>query len=611
MSYVFAISERSSLLPVLYINGNIMNLKKICTTSVFTVLTFSTATDAALGPIPIYLNTEYRTSSPVIGSIATSIKLDRDEIKKTGANTFTELMSSIPSVNFEGGQGNLTALRIRGNEASHTLLLVDGSVVSITATQPNFDVVPLDQIERVEITKGPFSSLYGPGAIGGVIHVFTNKDYAPGTVNKVVVSYGTHNSKKITLSSNISTDDGYLNYTLTDYHTDGIDATGNGDLDPIDRNSFSLNVGSNISDSTSIKLGLLKTNAEIQYDDTWSTPKPDNNLSQLNIELDHQFSDKYLTKIALRNQKTKRRGNNYKLNTIEMINEISLDSGLLSVGASSTTDKDIDNTDGIKTIKHSDIFSQWQGKLSNLEVSLGARIVDHDKFSIHNTYNLNLAREINEDVRVTASYGKATNLPSHYQNNLNLTRSKTELKPEHAISAEIGIVKQFVWGQVNTKVYKSKVTDAFKYNGTWGVDDHYVNDGTVNINGAEISANTNFMDWDIATNYDYNTAKRQSDNKQKGRRPNHTASITATKKIGNFSNRINLTAKSWVWDKDAHTNNDKLGGYGLLNLHSSYDYNKETTISLSVNNALNKDYEMAKGYNTHGRTTTLQIEYNF
>ena len=608
MSYVFAISERSSRLPVLYINGNIMNLKQLYTTSVFIVLTFSTATDAALGPIPIYLNTEYRTSKPVIGSIATTIKIDKEEIYQTGANTFTELMATIPSVSFEGGQGNLTALRIRGNEASHTLLLVDGSVVSITATQPNLDVVPLDQIERIEINKGPFSSLYGPGAIGGVIHVFTNKE--PGTKSNISYSYGTHNSKKVTFSSSTSNDEGYVNYTLTDYHTDGIDATGNGDLDPIDRKSASLNIGSNVSDFTNIKLSILKTNADIEYDDSWGTPKPDNNLSQFNVELNHEFSDEMSTKLSLNSQKTKRRGNNYKLNTVEVINDITLDDSLLSVGISTTLDKDLDNSGGVKTIKHSDLFSQWQGKTGDLEVSLGARIVDHDKFSTHNTYNINLAQEVNENVRLTASYGKATNLPSHYQNNLNLTRSKTELKPEHAISTEFGMVRKLGWGEANIKIYRSTVTDAFKYTGTWNVDDHYTNDGTVNISGVEFSARTDLAGWNVIANYDYNSAKRDSDNKQKGRRPNHSASITATNNIGNFSNRINLTGRSSVWDKDDHSNGEN-GGYGLLNLSTGYDYNEDTKFSLSLNNVLNKNYTMAKGYNTIGRNATFKVSYSF
>ena len=83
------------------------------------------------------------------------------------------------------------------------------------------------------------------------------------------------------------------------------------------------------------------------------------------------------------------------------------------------------------------------------------------------------------------------------------------------------------------------------------------------------------------------------------------------KTYGKYSYRINLTGKSWAWDKDKPTNDDKLGGYGLLNLFTSYDYNKQTSVSVNLNNALDKEYEMAKGYKALGRTLTLGVTYKF
>ncbi|HAP45522.1 MAG TPA: hypothetical protein DCQ66_03675, partial [Gammaproteobacteria bacterium] len=75
-----------------------MYIKQLSLVAAVSVLTFTTATNAILGPIPIYLNTEYRTANPVIGSIASTIKLDKSDILKTGANTFTELLATIPGV---------------------------------------------------------------------------------------------------------------------------------------------------------------------------------------------------------------------------------------------------------------------------------------------------------------------------------------------------------------------------------------------------------------------------------------------------------------------------------------------------------------------------------
>ena len=610
-----------------------MKLKQLSLVAAISALTFTTTTNAVLGPIPIYLNTEYRTESPVIGSIASKIVINKEQIEQSGANTFTELLGGLSAVSFEGGQGNLTALRIRGNEASHTLLLVDGIKITITGGQPNIDIVPLDQIQHIEITKGPFSSLYGPGAIGGVIHVFTNKESKLGTHSKVSFSYGTHNSKKVSLSSSISNGDSYVNYTLSDYHTDGIDAKNDGDLDPIDRTSGSINIGFAMTDKTNAKLNILKTSSDIEYDDSGSAPKPDNNLTQFNIEINHQFDKKLNTKFNYIKQDTQRRGDKYKLDTLSFVNEIDLDDGKISIGALNSIDEDVKNS---KKITHTDLFSQWQGVYKDNELSIGARIVNHDKFNVHNTYNINWGKDIDNGARLTASFGKATNLPNHYQNNLNIESGKTELNPEHSKSFELGINKNYIEWSLSGKIYKSQTFNAFKWTdpatcstGTYTgasfnpyvpascsdsspVDPaYYTNDGTVNIKGLELIANREFLNWNVDINYDYNTAIKESSDLQKGRRPNHTASITATNKIGKYNNRINLIGKSWAWDKDDHTNNDKLGGYGLVNLFTSYDYNKQTSVSISLNNALDKKYEMAKDYNTLGRTATLGVTYKF
>ena len=95
-----------------------MFTKNLILAASMSVILFSNAANAVIGPIKISLNNEYRTSTPVIGSIATSIKLDKSDIKKTGATTFVNLLEKIPSISFEGGPGNLAAVRIRGSESS-------------------------------------------------------------------------------------------------------------------------------------------------------------------------------------------------------------------------------------------------------------------------------------------------------------------------------------------------------------------------------------------------------------------------------------------------------------------------------------------------------------
>jgi vitamin B12 transporter len=598
-----------------------MFTKNLIFAASMSAILFSNTANAVIGPIKISLNTEYRVSNPVIGSIASIIKLDKAAIKRTGAVTFTGLLESIPSVSFEGGQGNLQALRIRGNEASHTLLLLDGQEVSAGGTQPNLDAIPLDQIERIEITKGPFSSLYGPGAIGGVIHVFTDKGVDSITRSKVDFSYGTHGTSKVNLNTYVKGETSYLDVSLTDFHTDGIDALGlavnNGEKDSIDRQTLGLNFGSQVTDKTSISLNILNTNADIQYDDPSegglyaSAVKPDNNLKQIGFGVSQQINDNFKINIDLTDQDTKRRGKKYSLNTLSVVNELDLKNSKLSLGLSNFLDKDFSAS---TETEHTDWFGQWQGLVIDNELSFGARLIDHDKFSTHTTYNFNWARDLSSSLRINGSYGSATNLPDHYSNNLNIVAGKTALKPERSKNIEVGLSGDYGWGNFGVKLYKSKVNDAFGYVYAAGaVLAHYENVGIINMKGAELSIGTDLLGWDLNSTLDVGKAIQSAGadaGLRKARRPNRSISLNLSKTSGKWKRNINWIAKSRTQDKADHSNGEN-GGYGLLNLRTSYDFTEDLTVYLNRNNALDKNYEMAKGYKTLGKTSTLGLTYTF
>ena len=598
-----------------------MFTKNLIFAASMSAILFSNTANAVIGPIKISLNTEYRVSNPVIGSIASIIKLDKAAIKRTGAVTFTGLLESIPSVSFEGGQGNLQALRIRGNEASHTLLLLDGQEVSAGGTQPNLDAIPLDQIERIEITKGPFSSLYGPGAIGGVIHVFTDKGVDSITGSKVDFSYGTHGTSKVNLNTYVKGETSYLDVSLTDFHTDGIDALGlavnNGEKDSIDRQTLGLNFGSQVTDKTSISLNILNTNADIQYDDPseggiYALPvKPDNNLKQIGFGVSQQINDNFKINVDLTDQDTKRRGKKYSLNTLSVVNELDLKNSKLSLGLSNFLDKDFSAS---TETEHTDWFGQWQGLVIDNELSFGARLIDHDKFSTHTTYNFNWARDLSSSLRINGSYGSATNLPDHYSNNLNIVAGKTALKPERSKNIEVGLSGAYGWGNFGVKLYKSKVNDAFGYVYAAGaVLAHYENVGIINMKGAELSIGTDLLGWDLNSTLDVGKAIQSAGadaGLRKARRPNRSISLNLSKTSGKWKRNINWIAKSRTQDKADHSNGEN-GGYGLLNLRTSYDFTEDLTVYLNRNNALDKNYEMAKGYKTLGKTSTLGLTYTF
>jgi vitamin B12 transporter len=209
---------------------------------------------------------------------------------------------------------------------------------------------------------------------------------------------------------------------------------------------------------------------------------------------------------------------------------------------------------------------------------------------------------------LNGSYGTATNLPNHYQNNANITAVKTALKPERSKNLEVGLTGDYEWGNIGLKLYKSKVSDAFKWFSASPA--YYVNDGIVNIQGAELTLGTNVLGWNLDTNLNFNKAIAKSTDLQKGRRPNRSIGVNFSKISGKWKRSINWLAHSWAWDLDDHSTG-KIGGYGLLNLNTSYDFKENLSVYLNINNTLDKNYEMAQGYKTLGKTSTLGVTYIF
>jgi vitamin B12 transporter len=109
-----------------------------------------------------------------LGSATTVIT--RRQIEERGATSVLEVLRSVPGVDVvrQGSDGSLTSLFLRGTNSTHALVLVDGARVN-SPYFPGYDFSALstENVERIEVVRGPFSALYGSDAIGGVIQIFT------------------------------------------------------------------------------------------------------------------------------------------------------------------------------------------------------------------------------------------------------------------------------------------------------------------------------------------------------------------------------------------------------------------------------------------------------
>jgi len=148
---------------------------------------------AVLDPIVV---TATRSPQRLLDLVADVTVIDADEIARGAGQGLVALLSRQPGVEIiqNGGPGSTSGVFLRGANAAQTLVLIDGMrVASASSGATALEAIPVEQIERIEILRGPASSLYGADAIGGVIQVFTRRGGARMAAN-ASVGYGTFDS---------------------------------------------------------------------------------------------------------------------------------------------------------------------------------------------------------------------------------------------------------------------------------------------------------------------------------------------------------------------------------------------------------------------------------
>ena len=172
--------------------------------------------------------TATRTAETANASLASVTVISRKDIERQQARSMQDLLRGVPGLGVvnNGGPGKNTSIFMRGTNADHVLVMIDGiKVGSATTGTTAFQNIPIDQIERVEIVRGPRSSLYGSEAIGGVIQIFTRKG-SGGSGFKPSFSfgggsYGTTNGS-VGLSGNSK--QGWFNLSGSEIRSNGFNA---------------------------------------------------------------------------------------------------------------------------------------------------------------------------------------------------------------------------------------------------------------------------------------------------------------------------------------------------------------------------------------------------
>ena len=233
-------------------------------------------------PLPSIVVTATRSLSPSTPTLRDAIVITREDLEQAGGLSLAEVLQRRAGVESRatGGPGQPTGLFMRGANAAHTLVLIDGVRVNSAIGTTAVENIPLDMIERVEVVKGPLSSLYGSDAIGGVVQIFTRGKTVPHLFGSF--AYGSDNDRR--LSAGLTTVDNGTTVSLSagGRAVDARSATNpnagpfvyNPDRDPYDNAFFTVRAAQTLWQGETLELDAFASRGRTHFD---SGPGDDRN----------------------------------------------------------------------------------------------------------------------------------------------------------------------------------------------------------------------------------------------------------------------------------------------------------------------------------------------
>lgn len=576
--------------------------------------------------------TATRTAQTADSSLASVTIISRSDIERQQARSVQELLRGIPGVSISnnGGAGKTSSVFVRGTESDHTLVLIDGvKVGSATLGTTSFQHLPVDQIERIEIVRGPRSSLYGSGAIGGVIHIFTRK--GRGALKPFLsVGGGSYRTANISVGVSGGNKRGWFNLNASGINTEGFNAC-NGKPSPGGAGCFTIepdrdgyrNLSGAVRAGYRFKSGfevdgyVLRTTGDSEFDGSFvNQAKSAQQITGAKFRFP-PIND-WRTSVAIGRSLDK--SNNLKdgisqsrfeteRDTFSFQNDITIGvSHLFTFGVDYQDDR-IDSTTAyaVTARNNKGLFAQYRGRSGSHAIQVSLRGDDNEQFGQKVTGSASWGYSLNKALRVTAAYATAYKAPTF--NELFFPNfGDANLQPESSRSIEFGLVGKAKWGRWSLNVYETRVDDLIAYDSNVGAA---ANINQAHISGLEAVLSTRIKSWDLRTNLTLmNPENRSNSNAGKllPRRAKQSFRLSLDRKFARYRFGATLIGQGKRYDDLA--NNRQLDAYANVDLRMEYVISKSWRIQSRIKNLLDKDYETASFFNQAARSFYLTLRYS-
>ena len=554
--------------------------------------------------------------------------IDREEIERTGQGTITELLARQPGIQTasNGGPGTSTNFYIRGARPDQTKVLIDGIAInSVDLSGSPLRFVPLADVERIEILRGPAATLYGADAVGGVIQIFTKRG-EPGLRANGFVGYGTQNTAQV--SAGLSGGNEQWRFRLDGNHqsSDSISARRNASNKDADRDPY-RNTGGGASLSFlpakghEIGLSYRRNEGKTYYDSSTGTSSFDSRVlfesEQWQVFTKNRILDNWNSKLhygeAVDYQNNFYSGapaNGDYLRTqnkqLGWQNDVKLPLGsaLISLERQdqSVTPRTSFAADSEVTINS--VVAGWMANYDIHRWQITGRHDDHSQFGAADTYALAYGLQLAKQWRAHVSYGTAFKAPSLYQL-FDQYSGNPLLQAEKAKNQEAALIWDSGSQTVSATYYQNRIENLIDYSFTTF---KYQNVSRAQVEGLTLAYQARFEDWSIGASADFLDAKNEDTGKKLGRRAGQKATLWVSRRIGAFD----VGGEFMAVDKRFNSNTETglMDAYTLTNLTGRYAITKELAIEGRINNVFDKQYETALGYGTFGRNAFIGLRYS-
>jgi len=579
---------------------------------------------------PEIVVTATRRAQTVDDTLATVSVITREDIARSQAPDLLTLLRGLPGVDLArtGGEGQSTSLFLRGSNSNQTLVLVDGvRIASANTGAAALEHLPLGQVERIEIVRGPRSSLYGADAMGGVVQVFTRRGSSAPT--SLRVTGGSNGTTQVALSAGLGDASGWLDLQASHLRTDGVNAclgrpfppgggcfTNEPDRDPYRNGSVNLRAGTRLG-SHELEAFVQRSEARVAFDSSflnesdlvnqvagvkWVATPRDGWRSTVQAGRSWDESTSFRAGSTFTSVFDSQR------DSASWQNDLRVGAGDLTLGLDWLRDRVESDTGYTRTSRDNRAaWAQYALRQGAFNAAFALRGDDNEQFGSNTTGSLALGWRSAGGIQAHASYGTAFKAPSF--NELYYPGfSNPGLRPERGRTAEVGLRGTMAGVRWNVAAYRSDIDDLVAFDVATFLPQ---NISRAALTGVESGLDWRSGPWRFSQTLSWLQAEDRSSGPNRGRELPRRPQWSGRTALDWSAARLGFGASvQWAGQRyDDLGNTRRLGGYAVVDLTASWQVSPSVQLQARVANALDRRYETATLYPALGREAFLTVRW--